>query len=98
MMQHDITRCIFCISNNFIHIYIISRQRTQLQKFYKRSYIVNLAYLPNALKKILDKISKGTLKDLSVHLNFRLNGTSLENVKATQTSLNGATHACMRNL
>ena len=52
-MQHDITRCIFCISNNFT----ISRQRTQLQKFYKRGYISNLTYLSNALKKILDKIS-----------------------------------------
>ena len=31
--------------------------RTQLQKFYQRSYIVNLTHLSNAIKKIVDKIS-----------------------------------------
>ena len=36
---------------------IISRQGTELQKFYKRSYIVILSDLFNAAKKILDKFS-----------------------------------------
>ena len=36
----------------------ISRQETELQKFFKNlSYIVNLSDLCNATKKILDKIS-----------------------------------------
>ena len=33
----------------------MSRQGAELQKFYKRSYIVNLSYVSNAIQKILDK-------------------------------------------
>ena len=41
---------------------LISRKRAELQKFYKRSHIVNLSYLSNAIKKILDKFRfTGTL-------------------------------------
>ena len=53
-MQCDVTRCIICIYNKSEYI---SRQGTELQKFYKRSYIVISSDLRNAIKKILDKIS-----------------------------------------
>ena len=50
-MQCDVTRCIVCISNK-----VESQQGAELQKFYQRSYIVNLSDLCNAIKKLLDKI------------------------------------------
>ena len=41
---------------------LISRKIAELPEFYKRSHIVNLSYLANAIKKILDKFRfTGTL-------------------------------------
>ena len=55
-MQCDVTRCIICISNQ---VKYLDKDKEHSYKNFtnERSYFVNLSYLSNAIKKMLDKIS-----------------------------------------
>ena len=52
IIKCDVTRCIICTSNK---VECVGKEHSY-KKFYKRSYIVNLSDLPNAIRKIPDKI------------------------------------------
>ena len=70
----DVTHCIICIPNYDDVEYLNGEE---LQKFYQRSYHVNLSDLCNAIKKILDKTTCHN------HFKFTLDKSSQTSDKIT---------------